>query len=289
MSQPGETDGFSLSDHVKAIEGHAGEGLIDIVLASTTDIPEEILERYRKEGSEPIEIDRENIKKALQSIFRYNWKQDFSEFPNPQRVYVMNDEKGLVLCSWPKEGRPRFPFPYSDEVWYGIEYQVACTMIYHGMIEQGLSIVKALRDRHNGKNRNPWNEVECGNHYARCLASYGLILALSGFQYDGAEKRIRFSPCVNREDFRCFFSVEGAWGVYRQERNEQEKWEISIDVHQGQLELREFIPGTGKEYKNVECLISDKKIEAKQRGETIRFSDIVKIKAGTSLLISLTE
>ena len=91
---------------------------------------------------------------------------------------------GLLICTWPKGGRPEYPFVYSHEVWPGIEYHVAAHLIFEGHIEAGLTIVKALRERHDGVRRNPWNEVECGYHYARSMASWGLILALSGFSYD---------------------------------------------------------------------------------------------------------
>ena len=73
---------------------------------------------------------------------------------------------GLLLCTWPEGGRPALPFPYADEVWTGIEYQVAAHLIYEGWVDEGLQIVEAVRARHDGVRRNPWNEVECGNHYA---------------------------------------------------------------------------------------------------------------------------
>ncbi|MBO0799848.1 MAG: hypothetical protein J2P31_13590, partial [Blastocatellia bacterium] len=88
-------------------------------------------------------LSQERIRKALESIYRYNFRNEFYDYPNTQRIYALNDEKGLVLCSWPKGGKPRLPFVYSDEVWTGIEFQVAAHMIHHGMLEEGLAIVKA--------------------------------------------------------------------------------------------------------------------------------------------------
>jgi hypothetical protein len=158
----------------------------------------------------------ERIGRTLESIFRFNFKHDFYDHPNPQRIYALNDERGLTLCSWPKGGRPALPFVYSDEVWTGIEYQVAAHLIYRGRVDEGLAVVKAVRDRYDGERRNPWNEVECGAHYARALASWSVLLALSGFQYSAPEKRVSFAPRVSSNDFRCFFAAGTGWGVYRQ-------------------------------------------------------------------------
>lgn len=158
----------------------------------------------------------EHVKKAVESIFKYNFLEDFNHHSNVQRTYVLNDEKGLVLCSWPHGGRPRFPFIYSDEVWTGIEYQVAAHLIYEGFIDEGLTIVKAIRERHDGYRRNPWNEVECGHHYARSMASWAVFIALSGFQCDMVKKELRFSPQINKENFQTFWSTGTAWGIYRQ-------------------------------------------------------------------------
>ena len=128
----------------------------------------------------------EHVRETLQSIYRYNFKHNFRDHANTQRIYALNDEKGLLLCSWPRGKRPALPFVYSDEVWTGIEYQVAAHLIYEGLVEEGLAIVKAVRDRYDGERRNPWNEVECGNHYARALSSWSLLTALSGLSLLGA-------------------------------------------------------------------------------------------------------
>ena len=105
---------------------------------------------------------------------------DLREHHSIQRTFALGDEAGLVLCSWPRGGRPRFPMVYSDEVWTGVEYQVATTLVHEGLIDEALTVVRAVRDRHDGIRRSPWNETECGNHYARSLASWGVLLALSG-------------------------------------------------------------------------------------------------------------
>ena len=103
---------------------------------------------------------------------------------------------------------------YSDEVWTGIEYQVATHLIYEGFIEEAMEIVHGIRNRYNGKRRSPYNEIECGNHYARSMAAWGLLIALSGYEYDMTENKIKFSPRVQEEDFACFYSNGKSWGIY---------------------------------------------------------------------------
>jgi non-lysosomal glucosylceramidase len=161
-------------------------------------------------------LPKEHVKQAVKSIFKYNFFEDFYTHCSAQRTYALNDEKGLVLCSWPHGGRPKFPFVYSDEVWTGIEYQVAAHLIYEGFVDEGLTIVKAVRDRHDGIRRNPWNEVECGNHYARSMASWALLTALSGYKFDLVKGELEFNPAIHKEDFSCFFSCGKAWGIYSQ-------------------------------------------------------------------------
>ncbi len=164
-------------------------------------------------------LPEDHVRSAIASVYRYNFRTDFSTHHNVQRTYVLNDEKGLLLATWPKGARPRIPFVYSDEVWTGIEYFVAAHLIFEGLVDEGLTLVKAVRDRHDGFRRNPWNEVECGHHYARSLASWAVLIALSGFGYDMGKGTVTFAPVINTEDFSTFWSTGKAWGIYRQEKD----------------------------------------------------------------------
>jgi uncharacterized protein (DUF608 family) len=94
-----------------------------------------------------------HVRMALQAIHKYNFRKDFHDHANCQRTYVLNDESGLILCSWPMGGRPRFPFVYSDEVWTGIEYHVAAHLIYEGLREEG------PRDRESGTRSSRWRSA----------------------------------------------------------------------------------------------------------------------------------
>jgi uncharacterized protein (DUF608 family) len=158
----------------------------------------------------------DHVRSAVAAVFRHNFRDDLSGHHSVQRTYALNGESGLVLCSWPNGGRPRIPFVYSDEVWTGIEYQVATHLIIEGFLDEGLTMVRAVRDRHDGRRRNPWNEVECGNHYARSLASWGLVVALAGADYDAHAGTLTFRPRLDLDgDVRLPFTTGTGWGELR--------------------------------------------------------------------------
>ena len=181
-------------------------------------------------------LPHEHVKQAVKSVYKYNMKDGFLEHHNVQRTYVLNDEKGLLLCSWPNGGRPKLPFVYSDEVWTGIEYQVAAHLIYEGLVEEGLDVIKTVRDRHDGVRRNPWDEVECGHHYVRAMASWAALPALSGFKYDLTDGVLAFNPAVNQADFSCFFSCDKAWGIFRQKTEANGEIVRGVEVLGGSLD-----------------------------------------------------
>ena len=239
-------------------------------------------------------LSKEKLKKALESIYQYNFKTSFYDHPNTQRIYALNDEKGLVLCSWPKGGRPKLPFVYSDEVWTGIEFQVAAHLIVHGLVEEGLAIVKGVTERYDGLRRNPWNEVECGSHYARALASWSVLMALSGFRYSAVEQRLDFAPVINSRDFRCFFAAGAAWGVYRQ-KVENSSEDVRLELLHGELSLRSLVLRNETERRNLssaEVQISGKEaisLKVTSHGQSIQidFETPMSIPAGSALSVRL--
>lgn len=175
----------------------------------------------------------EHVKKAVESVYRYNFRPDLSEHINVQRTYALNGDAGLICCTWPKSEKPPVPFVYSDEVWTGIEYQVAAHLICEGLFDKSLAVVEAVRDRYDGVKRNPWNEVECGNHYVRSMASWGLLLAASGYGFDLTKGEISFAPKAPGDDFTCFFSTAKCWGLYSQKKNAAGELERSIEILYG--------------------------------------------------------
>ena len=175
-------------------------------------------------------LPQEHVKSAAHSIFQYNFKTGEQRGPCLQRLYVAEDEPGLVLAAWPHGGKPKLPFVYADEVWTGIEYHVATLLIYEGFVDEALAIVEAVRARQNGYRRNPWNEMECGFHYARSLASWGLLVALSGARYDAASGVVSFEPKCNEDDFHCFFSNGDQWGMLHRIKNADGSVSKSVEV-----------------------------------------------------------
>ncbi|MCX6624539.1 MAG: GH116 family glycosyl hydrolase, partial [Acidobacteria bacterium] len=223
-----------------------------------------------------------HIRTALGSIFRYNFRRRFDELANTQRLFALNDEAGLLLCSWPRGKRPALPFVYSDEVWTGIEYQVAAHMIYEGMVEEGAAIVQALRNRYDGVRRNPWDEVECGHHYARAMASWSLLTAFSGFRYSAPARELRFHPAGKQRNFRCLFCAGSAWGTYSQSGNLSAR----VEVIEGVLELVTLrLPFSGTAAK---VQVSTAAAASYEPGEMVlRFSQAATVQPGRPLVVSL--
>lgn len=176
-------------------------------------------------------LPREHVRSAVKAIYDHNFYQAVGELHSVQRTYCLNDESGLVLCSWPHGGRPRFAFAYCDEVWTGVEYQVAAHLIYEGYLEEGLTLVKSVRDRYDGYRRSPWSEIEAGHHYVRAMASWGVMTALSGFQCDMVDGSMSFAPAINQHDFSTFWSTGKAWGAYTQTidlETGERKWNVDV-------------------------------------------------------------
>lgn len=154
-------------------------------------------------------LDPRHVRSALHAIVTHNFRDDLTAHESTQRVYALGGEGGLLLASWPRGGRPTIPFVYSDEVWTGVEHQVAASLAFAGDTTGALRLERALRDRYSGDARNPWNEIECGNHYARSLASWALLLAFSGVQWDGPRRALQVAPA---SDGSFLFTTSGGWG-----------------------------------------------------------------------------
>ena len=185
-------------------------------------------------------IDPEKTKSHLLAVHKYNLKKDLSDHVNPQRpTYAMGHEGGLLLCSWPKGGMLSLPFVYSNEVWTGIEYQVASHLMLMGQVEQGLEIVRACRDRYDGRVRNPFNEFECGSWYARAMSSYGLIQGLTGLRFDAVDRILYVDSRIG--DFRCFISTESGFGTVSLQNGK-----LSLEVAYGNIPVKKVLVG-GKE------------------------------------------
>lgn len=119
---------------------------------------------------------RECITRALEAILAHNFRTSFHQHYNPMRTYAAADEQGVVLCTFPKGGRPEMPFPYWAECWTGLEYAFARLLWDYGYLQEAERVVRAVRNRHDGAKRNPFNEPECGSYYARSMSAWSLML-----------------------------------------------------------------------------------------------------------------
>ncbi len=154
-----------------------------------------------------------NVKSHLKAIHDYNLKTDLTGHANPQRpTYAVGDEGGLLLCTWPHGDKLSLPFVYSDEVWTGIEHQAASHMMLRGLVTEGLDVIRELRKRYDGKKRNPYNEYECGHWYARAMASYAYLYALTGARYDAVSQTLYLEPRI-KGDFRSFLCTATGYGT----------------------------------------------------------------------------
>ncbi len=185
-------------------------------------------------------LDASKIKSHLLAVHKYNFKQNLSEHANPQRpTYALGNEGGLLLCTWPKGGKLSLPFVYSDEVWTGIEHQVASHLMMMGHVKEGLDIVRASRNRYDGRIRNPFNEYECGHWYARALSSYGYLQALTGVRYDAVEKKLYVDSKIG--DFTSFVSSETGFGTVSLKAGK-----VSMNIVYGKMNI-ETLSVSGKE------------------------------------------
>jgi hypothetical protein len=190
----------------------------------------------------PEVIDKAKVTSHLKSVHKYNLNKDLLNHANPQRpTFAMGDDGGLLLCSWPKGGKLQLPFVYSDEVWTGIEYQVASHLMFHGEIEKGLDIVRACRNRYDGRIRNPFNEYECGSWYARAMASYGLIEGLTGVRYDAVDGILYIDSRIGN-NFTSFSSTNTGFGIVGLKSGKP-----FLDVKYGTINVKK-------------CLVSDKEM-----------------------------
>ncbi len=209
-------------------------------------------------------FDKEQKKKALESLFKYNFKPKMRDFSNTWRVYSADDEGGAVMCTFP-HGKPVIPLPYHSETMTGFEYALASLMISEGFEEEGLTIIRAVRDRYDGKKRNPWNEIECGSNYARSMASFSLLPVYSGLIFDLPNKKIGFAP-IKDGYFKCFFSVGTAWGITK-----KSDMGISVEIKEGYLDLCCFEASDSA----LRVCLDGVEVDFETKGKTVIFENTV--------------
>ncbi|MHC4405503.1 MAG: GH116 family glycosyl hydrolase, partial [Planctomycetota bacterium] len=191
-------------------------------------------------------IDNEKVKTALRSMWRYNFSTDVGPFRakfTGGRWYAMPGEGGLIACTFPHGGAEvlghgnRHFAGYLNECQNGYEYGATSLMMWEGLVDYALAHTRTLHDRYHASRRNPYNEIECGEHYARSMASYGLFTAVCGFEYHGPKGYIAFSPRMTPEDFRAAFTSAAGWGTFSQTRRKNTQSE-RLELKWGRLRLK---------------------------------------------------
>ncbi len=202
--------------------GCLSDGVLGLWMAAVCGLDDEV-------------VDAEKVRSHLKAIHKHNLKHDLSSHANPQRpTFAMGDDGGLLLCSWPRGGKPFLPFVYSDEVWTGIEYQVASHLMLAGCVDEGLDIVREARWRYDGVRRNPFDEYECGHWYARAMSSYGLIQGLTGVRYDAVTKTLQVDSRIG--DFRSFLATDKGFGTV-----ELKGKKATLDVKAGKIPVEKTV------------------------------------------------
>ena len=199
----------------------------------------------------PRVLPEKETQSALQALWKYNFAPDVGPYMaayREHRVYAAAGEAGTLLCTFPQPGwdykqacakSPAFAVRYFNEVWTGTEHQVAGHMIWEGLVQEGLAVERAVHDRHHPSKRNPWNEIECGDHYSRAMASYGVYIAASGYEYHGPKGELGFAPRLTPENFRAAFTAAEGWGTFSQQI-QNNRLAASLELKWGRLALNQM-------------------------------------------------
>jgi hypothetical protein len=243
---------------------------------------------------------------ALKSLWRYNFCPDagpWRALNKPGRWYGMAGDAGLLLTTFPRpdwdylkatgnDPKKMWAAMYFNEYMTGFEWQVAGHMINEGMVTEGLAIARAIHDRYAPAKRNPYNEIECSDHYARAMASYGVFTALCGYRYHGPSGLLAFAPKLSPDHFKAAFTSAEGWGSYAQERSAN-SFTATLDLAYGKLSLKTlgvqvadgFTPTTVSG--RIGSRVITGKIECGAGETLIRWTEPVVLTADESLVVTL--
>ena len=182
-------------------------------------------------------LDPVHEREALRAVLAHNRRHGFDGHFNHMRSYVLGDETALLMASYPRGQRPARPFPYYTEVMTGFEYCVALHLAQEGMVRDALKVVRDIRARYDGRKRNPFDEAECGHHYARAMNSWGLIPALTGFHYSALTGEMSFAP--SKRHVSWFWSIGSAWGTVELAPTRR-RTKVTLTCLAGRLKMSRF-------------------------------------------------
>ena len=244
-------------------------------------------------------IDAHKAATALNSLWKYNVTTDvgpYREVFKPGRWFAMPSEGGIIGCTFPHGGADvlkkgdEFYAGYLNECQPGYEYAVGSLMLWHGLVDKGLMQVRLMHERYLGAKRNPWNEVECGSHYSRSMASHGAFIAACGYEYHGPKGFLAFAPRVTPENFRAPFTAAEGWGTYSQQ-SQPSVFRAGIILKWGKLRLRHLAFAVADKRENVTVTVNARPVPAahvfeKGRVKISLAADAI-IKAGESIEVTV--
>lgn len=241
-------------------------------------------------------LDQQKTLSALRALWKYNFTTDVGPYLKEHhggRPYALPGEGGMIMNTNPKNEtdpygvKDAWQVTYFHECMSGFEHQVAAHMIAEGMIDEGLVVTRAIHDRYHAAKRNPFNEVECSDHYARAMASYGTFITACGFTCHGPKGQVGFAPRIGAENFKAPFTSPEGWGTYAQTISN--KPEFSINLKYGVLNVQELNLPIPARTKNVTVLLNDKPVAATLRrngtSATVVLNSRIAINAGEKLVV----
>jgi hypothetical protein len=180
---------------------------------------------------------------------------------------------------------------YFNESWTGQEYQAAGHMISEGLVREGMLVTRAVHERYRPAKRNPYNEIECSDHYSRAMASYGVFLEMCGFEYDGPRGHIGFAPRHSAADFAAAFTGAEGWGLYRQTRSGGRQ-ESRIEVRHGTLRVRSIALEVGGRGTAATVKVGGRRVAVSSSQITggrleLQLAEDVRVAAGTALEVAV--
>jgi uncharacterized protein (DUF608 family) len=253
-------------------------------------LADQLIGQYLAEvgGMGPL-VSAENIRRTLRSIYKYNYKPTLKDHDNVERTYALNGEAAVVVCDYGRAERPHIPFPYYAEAWTGQEYLVAALMMNWGMVNEGVECVENIRSRYDGEKRNPWDEPECGHHYARAMSSWSTIGALSGFLYDGANAAVVAAPRISRDNFKCFWATGTGWGTFSLLR-QKDMTRFAMKVLAGTLQCRtcEIAAKGGKASVEIGGRAIRNQVAPREGRMVVTFDEMLRLTADDEIRITVS-